>query len=269
MKSHYGKCALCRKECELTFEHIPPRAAFNSTPAKPITGDKLIQQDERMPWETDGLRYVNQQQGMGKFTLCEGCNNNTGAWYGNDYNIIAHVIHDPFVNDDLDSIKGIGIRDVYPLRFLKQVLSMFCSINNFEDSRIDELRKFVLDKEKVGIDKEKYKIHMYFTESKMMKYAPLSVVMRMDEKSVESIAVSEITAYPLGFILYFEPTDSWKYDGIDITDFADCQYGCLADIEVPLCIKEMNDIFPLYYRSKEEIEICVKRNRELEVDGQE
>lgn len=263
MNSHRGKCALCRKECNLTFEHIPPKAAFNSTPARPITGEKLIHPDERMPWETDGLRYVNQQQGMGKYSLCETCNNNTGAWYGNDYNVIAHVIHHTLVNDDLEKVKGIGIRDIYPLRFLKQVLSMFCSINNFDDTRIDELRKFVLDKEKVGIDKTKFKIHMYFTESKMMKYAPLSVVMRADQKSVRSMAVSEITAYPLGFILYFDPIDSWEYEGIDITDFADCQYECLADVEVSLCVKEMNDIFPLYYRSKEEIIECVERNNSI------
>lgn len=26
-KKPKGKCALCRKECDLTFEHIPPRTA--------------------------------------------------------------------------------------------------------------------------------------------------------------------------------------------------------------------------------------------------
>ena len=47
-----------------------------------------------------------------------------------------------------------------------------------------------------------------------MKYAPLSVIIKMDGSDFESMLVSEITAYPLGFILYFNPTDSWEYDGV-------------------------------------------------------
>lgn len=83
----------------------------------------------------------------------------------------------------------------------------------------------------------------------------------MDGSGCESTVVSEITAYPLGFILYFNPTDRWEYDGVDITYYADCNYDDLADIEVPLCIKEMNDVFPTFYRSREEIKKCVKDNR--------
>ena len=42
MGKHFGKCALCGKECELTFEHIPPRRAFNSTPARPVSGEEIF-----------------------------------------------------------------------------------------------------------------------------------------------------------------------------------------------------------------------------------
>ena len=164
-KKLYGKCALCRKECELTFEHIPPRAAFNSTPVRPVTGDKIIKDQDRMPWDASGLPYTNQQRGMGKFTLCKECNNNTGAWFGNDYNQISHVLHQTLSEHIPSSVNGIGIKEVFPLRFLKQVISMFCSINNFEDPRIEILRKFVLNKTKTGLDKTKYKICMYFTRS--------------------------------------------------------------------------------------------------------
>lgn len=59
-----GKCALCRKECELIFEHILPKIAFNSAPVKPVSGYKVMKDDERMPWEIAGLHYINQQQGM-------------------------------------------------------------------------------------------------------------------------------------------------------------------------------------------------------------
>lgn len=61
-----GKCALCRKECELTFEHIPPRTAFNSTPVKPVSGDKIIKDDGRMPLGDIGASLHKSATGNGK-----------------------------------------------------------------------------------------------------------------------------------------------------------------------------------------------------------
>lgn len=260
MGRRFGKCALCGAECELTFEHIPPRAAFNSTPAKPVTGEGLLN-DDRMPWDTSGLHYSNQQQGMGKYSLCQTCNNNTGTWYGNDYRIVAGVVHSILKEPLEPQYNGFGIRNIHPLRFVKQVLSMFCSINNFDDKRINTLRDFVLDKNAVGLDKSKYKLCLYLTKSNLMKYAPLSVILRMGETGCEAMALSEITAYPLGFVLYFNPTDTFHYNGVDITHFADCKYDDVTDIEIPFCIYEMNDIFPTHYRSKEEIEQCIAENK--------
>ncbi len=96
MKNHFGKCALCGKECELTFEHVPPRAAFNSTPTRPVSENEIFKEEvindkERMPWDTEGLKYQNQQQGMGRYSLCHECNNNTGSWYGDAYITFART----------------------------------------------------------------------------------------------------------------------------------------------------------------------------------
>jgi len=261
MANHYGKCALCGQECELTFEHIPPRAAFNSTPAKPVTGEGMLK-DGQMPWDTTGLPYKNQQQGMGKYTLCQMCNNNTGSWYGDDYRIVAQVIHSILSKPIDPKYQAFGIREIHPLRFIKQVLSMFCSINNFDDTRINAIRQFVTNKDAVGLDASEYRLCMYLTKSNLVKYAPLSVVLSLGESGCEAMALSEITAYPLGFLLYFNPTDTFHYDGLDITHFADCKYDDVADIQMPFCIYEMNDFFPTYYRSKEEIQSCINKNRE-------
>lgn len=261
MSKHYGKCALCGRECNLTFEHIPPRAAFNSAPAKPVSGNKILTNDDRMPWDITGLQYDNQQQGMGRYTLCAECNNNTGTWYGNSYIELAYSVHDIISNPIPDKNQGFGIKDIYPLRFIKQVLSMFCSINNIGDPRINPLREFVLDKNATGLDHKKYKLCMYFTKGNLMKYAPLSALLKMNDFGFESLALSEITAYPLGFVLYFDPTSTWGYDGIDITKFADWKYDDIADVVFPICIKEVNDFLPTYYRSKEEIAECIANNR--------
>lgn len=266
MKNHFGKCALCGKECELTFEHVPPRAAFNSTPARPVSGEKLFEEklddgEERMPWDMEGLPYQNQQKGMGKYSLCRECNNNTGSWYGDAYVTFARIAHAAIKNYKEDDHSGIGFKEIYPLKIIKQILSMFCSINSFEDSRLEPLREFVLNKNAVGLDKTKYKLCMYFTDSNLMKYANLSVMLKLTDTGAESIALSEITAYPFGFVLYFNPTDTWKYHGIDITGFADVGYDDLATVEMPWKIEEMNGILPEHYRSKEEIQKCIEENR--------
>lgn len=88
MEKIIGKCALCGRDCELTFEHIPPRKAFNWIPEKTISGEQLIcslTDSNRMPWDFSGLKYQNDQKGMGAYTLCQTCNNNTGTWYGDEY----------------------------------------------------------------------------------------------------------------------------------------------------------------------------------------
>ena len=89
-QKHFGKCALCGKECNLTFEHIPPSGAYNNFPVKLISGEEAeklaIGENNRLPWDVEGLKYNNLQKGQGMFSLCSGCNNKTGSWYANEYN---------------------------------------------------------------------------------------------------------------------------------------------------------------------------------------
>lgn len=262
MSNNFGKCALCKKECELTFEHIPPRAAFNSSPIKPVSGMELMKDSERMPWETDGLHYFNQQQGMGMYSLCASCNNNTGTWYGDAYTDFARRIHYLLSNDLPSEANSLEIMNIYPLKIIKQVFSMFCSVNrNYEDSHFDSLRAFVLDKDLVGLDKSKFAVYMYITRSSVKRYAPMSVIISGIGDKIETALVSEITAYPFGFVLLFDPENVTNEFGVDITGFADCKFDNKATVKMPLCIKEMNDIFPTLYRSKEEIIKCVEENK--------
>lgn len=267
MRKHFGKCALCGKDCELTFEHIPPRAAFNSTPVRPVSGSELFRKgsaedEERMPWEIDGLPYEDQQKGMGRYSLCQTCNNNTGGWYGDAYVAFAKRAYTAINKFQPDERTIIGFKELYPLRIIKQVLSMFCSINGVSDDlRFHSIREFVLNKYVTGLDKTKYKVCVYFTKSTIKKYAGVSVVLKMRKSNVQAIAMSEITSYPLGFILYFDPVDTWEYQGIDITEFANYKYDDVVTIGFPWNIVEMNDIFPEYFRTKEEITKCVEENK--------
>lgn len=269
MGKHFGKCALCRKECELTFEHIPPRAAFNSFPTKPVSGDQLFIDNMRMPWDTKGLRYNNEQRGMGLYSLCNDCNNKTGSWYGGAYVEIAHGIHGALSKPVPEDAARIQMNDIYPLRFIKQILSMFCSVNNIEDKRLDPIREFVLDKNATNLDSSKNRVYMYYTKTMLVKYASITSLLYKTKDSYEIHVVSEITAYPLGFVLSFGSNDVMKGQGIDITEFSKYGYDDVITVETGICINEMNDVLPTLYRSREEVETFVNESNRLskELDG--
>lgn len=62
-----GYCHICQEYKDLTFEHISPHKAFNYISARSIEGDevlKLMTDENRMPWETTGLKYKSKQRGM-------------------------------------------------------------------------------------------------------------------------------------------------------------------------------------------------------------
>lgn len=286
MSKHFGKCALCGKKCELTYEHIPPKAAFNSRPSKMYSGEKLLLDGDRLPWNVEGLTYVSHQKGAGRYSLCQQCNNDTGTWYGDSYKEIAYVIAGALETWKNEPVQGIGIKEIYGARFIKQVISMFCSVNTYNflqgyrnpyqaenkaqhsplfqtiidaqlalydaSNMMEELRAFVLDKNAVGLDKSKFKICMYVTDSKMLKLNGVSTVLNLEGNSF--ITVSEITAAPLGFLLYFNPPDGFNHTGVDITVLADYGYDEKVNIEFPFQVLEMNTIFPNDYRSREQIE---------------
>lgn len=261
MKKHqFGKCALCRRECELTFEHIPPRAALNWKPVKNVSGENFIG-TERKPWDIANLPYTNLQRGLGRYSLCNECNNNTGSWYGEEYLRMAKAAYKMIAVRKEDPIESFVIKNFYPQRFIKQVVSMFCSINNCDDARMQPLREFVLDRNSTNLDKSKYKICMYFTESALLKQNGLSVTVNLFDAGIVAMAISEITAFPLGFLLYFDPIDEWEYRGIDITSFGTAQYDWHYDLEVPIIVFEVNSWITGDFRTKEEIETCIEESK--------
>ena len=120
------------------------------------------------------------------------------------------------------------------------------------------------DKDAVGIDRKKYRLQMYFLKNNIMKFNGFSAVIKFDPTTGslrQSSLVSEITAFPLGFLLYLDPDPTQEYEGVDITPFASFHYEDMGCIRLPIEIKEVNNIFPLDYRSKEEIIKTMNENK--------
>lgn len=139
-----GFCHICGEYVELTFEHIPPKQSGNCSQVNEISGDVLMAcfaDIERLPWDLKGLKYKQKQKGMGKHTLCQRCNNNTGSWYGEDYVIFSNTMAALLAKERPQPNMGVSFTiEMRPLNFIKQVLSLFCSINKYPlNTNISEL----------------------------------------------------------------------------------------------------------------------------------
>jgi len=237
----------CGRTTKMTYEHIPPRSSGNASPAKPITMKSFLESKKQYPWDK-GIKYKNQQAGIGVYSLCKDCNNRTGEWYGAEYAGWVARAKNMLITNDINDYGHVRFEEVYPQRFLKQVLSMFCSINPQAD--IADLRAYVLDKEATKIDRSKYRVMMFFTKSQTRRMYGFTALAKSPEKCV---LFSEIVAYPFGFALFIDPEDETEGDWFDITPLANCTYSQQCNVLLPLMLQEVNGFFIGDYRSMEEI----------------
>lgn len=211
-KKLQGKCRICGKIGPLTYEHVPPRKAFNSNKAFLYYGREILEQDDKgFPWEISSrLKGTQLQRGIGGYTLCEKCNNNTGAWYGNAfvdfiYKGYRETHNKKYINN---SWVTITLDKIYPLRIIKQIMAMFFSINNPNLSGAhEELREFVLSKEKRGISEKDFGFYLYVLRGKILKRLGIIVIGNIGERPFCPRIVSELSTPPFGLVLEFQPKD--------------------------------------------------------------
>jgi len=256
-KKQYGKCHLCGKEDYLSFEHTPPRKAYNSNKAFLLRGESILEHDKDLfPWLLPQAKGVLVQGGIGGYTLCEKCNNNTGSWYGNDFvDFINKGLREACSKNCIsNSYVDIELNDIYPLRILKQIITMFFSINNPQLSVVHpELRGLVLSKEKKGISEKDFGLYIYFIKIPgLYRRAGVTGIGNVLDKDFKPRVISELSSYPFGFILEFKPKD--KKGFYDISYFAnDFDYNQSATIKLSIPVYEVNTWFPLDYRKREEV----------------
>lgn len=251
-KEQFGICHICGQQKKLTYEHIPPEAGFNSTRQRLVTVDTLLKTSRsgnHPPWDTSGLKYQQFQQGTGFYTLCGECNSFTGAKYGATFSHVIQKIGIEIMKIPKDE-RGYGldihIENVNLLAFFKQVLSMFCSIN--EPKFAAQFRAFLLDENNADFDTDQYKIFMYLHAGKVIRYVPYQV--QADVKTGNVVAFSEISTFPVGFILYdVSGVHTREFRGCDITSFSTCPYCDIKSVDLPVPFLTCDTPFGLDFRS--------------------
>ena len=243
-KKQEGYCHICGNYGELSFEHIPPENALNNHRAMVYTGEDAIKR-----YKGEKSRYINQQQGMGLYTLCESCNNNTGAWYANIYNDVAKdVARSLHKNEQLEhgDIVEFSFKKLPALEFAKQVVTMFCSLLPLSEVQRLGFDKFLLDKTSNTIDKSLFDLRIYLTPYSVgqLMVGPSSIVSKT-ETGFETTIACDLAAYPFGFILNLTPQTPIEY-GTSIMNLFDATFGKEYSTKWPLMyLERTSDVLPL------------------------
>lgn len=219
-----GYCAICSQYGPLSFEHVPNREAYNKeTTVEYSVQDVLVRKQK--------ARGRIIQGGIGEYTLCEKCNNDTGHWYGAEYAKWARTCFDFLRNRPPQATEPdeamIVLHDVYPLRFLKQIAVFFFSVAPGLARMQPSLVKFVLEKENTSLPKgSRFFLNFYFgTKPKLRRWpiaAKLSVVYGAGKITpLGHSVISEITHQPFALVM----SDETGFAGAgEITAFSGLGY---------------------------------------------
>ena len=264
-RDHVGICHICLREGPLTFEHVPPQAAFNDQRADVGGLEHWLSRNSDGP----PLRVQIQQGGMGFHSLCADCNNRTGSWYASEltgwvHGAVAAIGHLPPIEEMDSQLEPHGatlqIQGVRPLAFVKQIATMVLAVNGpgFSE-RHSELRKFVLDRDRQGVPDG---IQLYLALFLGPNGRRSGVQGRLDVEKGNTYLTSEIAHPPFAYLASFDEPAPLLPAG-NVTDFGEVPYSSQSNLEVDLVVGFGHTIYPADFRTRAELE----RDREENARG--
>lgn len=203
-----GICRICGRYKKLTFEHVPPQSAFNTNPV-------FFQKSVHLHNKKSFLygKRIRSNQGAGDYYLCRSCNNLTGSRYGDNYKKFAYMGMMALTNRIWASKNITFEYAIQPLNILKQVLSMFMSLDGGgELLSLKGLTEFIMDKNSQDLPPN-IRIFMYHTVSKEVRNG-----WGMINSGGSTHFLGEITYPPFGFI-YALDSEPIRDDFFEITNF--------------------------------------------------
>ncbi len=240
-----GTCHICGQHGPLSFEHVPNRRAFNSSSIVEYTfEDVLIKKDK-----TKG-RVV--QGGIGRHTLCPKCNNDTGGWYGEEYTkwarSCADFLYQRWIRLDMSEEAVITLHNVYPLRFLKQVVVCFFSVAPGLAQQYPGLVNFVLDKNEKHLPLDcRFYMNFYYGTKPMLRQMPIGGVIHdvhFDGQNFRTAGFSVLSEIAHPPFLLIMPFGTGFPKAGDITSFSEYDYDQQAK-NVTLKLRVLKGVSPL------------------------
>jgi hypothetical protein len=254
-----GICCICGTQGKLSFEHVPPHAAFNDHRVFEADIEKLMQgQWEPGEKPTEG-RY--KQQGAGRYTLCGKCNNDTGSWYGPAYVTVAKQAMGLLFRSggNLSLAYPYGM---YPLRFLKQIVTMFFSAcgPGLQEKNPDLVR-FVLNRDLRALPpKFQFFAYLHHPDSAAIRQAGLTGVAK---GSGRMHVFSEIAFPPFGLIMSVDGHPPIDERLCNITHLREYTYRTWDIIYLQMPVLHVSTVLPGDFRSVDEVKRDLATNRKV------
>jgi hypothetical protein len=256
-----GRICLCA-EAGISFEHVPPRAAFNDGRVR-VSGleDWLGRAtDGSMNWQ------AVQQRGVGFRSLCPRCNNRADTWYvgellravGTGVALLRQIPPDNVADADPDPhVVQIGLGGVRGLALIKQIVVMILAINGAEFARRQhQLRAFVADRDRTGLS-PRYRVYLVLYRGPLIRTIGLASSLNLG--TGHNTLLSEVAYPPLAYLLTVD-TPAGVLPVGDITGLADVPYGTEVSFDLDLVVGFGHTPYPGDYRSQAAIDIDAARN---------
>lgn len=243
-----GICRICGEHTLLSFEHVPPRVAFNkNTKYTDISFDEYLQVKNPLK---DKMKGKKKQGGIGYNSLCKSCNSFLGSNYVEAYRNWAQGGFE-VLNNGKNTAHIFRIREQQPLKILKQIISMFLSINGeWYREAYPELTRFVKDPQTRDLP-EKFRVMAYLNHTGLSRYLGHSVIYKPELGG--PVSCSEIAYPPFGYVLTFDFYQ--KVNALtDITYFKNFDKDEVRSLTLLMFNLPTHLPLPFDYRSKEEIE---------------
>lgn len=256
-RKRLGTCRICGYEGLLSYEHLPPKSAFNRTSVRSFSFQQWMN-DEHSKHPNRGRV---QQRGSGDYVLCEKCNNFTGRHYVPEFNKWSRVAADVLRTIPLsvlnqprgmELIAEMVIPNTKPLYFVKQIAAMALAVNakGFRAWH-KQLAEFVLDNTAMGLPAG-YSVYTVLYAGPNSRRS--GITGSLDLNAGATTLTTEIAHPPLAYLMTFDEQVPPLRAG-NVTRLADYTSGTVGDVRVRMPLGYGHTIFPGDFRSKTQVEI--------------
>lgn len=267
-RKHYGKCRVCGKTGKLTFEHIPPKVAFNR---HPIAGQRILNLINVRPSNYPSYVHRDYQGGFGRHALCAKCNNGIGSKYAAAFGQWAtQCLEIVGKINAADHLIRNATFDIYPLRVIKQICLMFLCFNDEEFGAFHpDIAAFVSDPHRRRLPPN-IRISAYILQNLRLRFArgmvPKAVeqeelnpnrILALIDEAEETMAnwetPTEIAFPPLGYAMTFGG-DKADRQRASISRFSEYGFDDRETVVLDLPVLPVHTWYYGDYRSLAEIE---------------
>jgi hypothetical protein len=259
-KSRPGTCVLCERNTHLTYEHVPPRAAFNRGTVT-VSPHGLGAEEAWQPPGTK-IRGKQVQGGVGYYALCASCNNFLGTHYVRAYaDWTWQLAHLQPVRDG----RLLLHFQLKPLNILKQILAMFCVVNASYRGLHERVRHFILNPCSQQLPDD-IRVFAYCCFGKRVRIHDLMAKCSLSSSDMR--LYSEISMSPLGVALEVQ---GQKPDPriMEITYFKEFPFDAQIERHMNVPNLAVESPLPLDFRTWDQIEADRRANEQAYPEAQE